>query len=65
MILSKTSLNMDKYGWKVLAYLIGLVIIIILYSIPFVGWLIRFSGVLFGAGAVVLALKDIILSKKK
>lgn len=65
VILSKTSLNMDKYGWKVLAYLIGLVIIIILYSIPFAGWLIRFSGVLFGTGAVVLALKDIILSKKK
>ena len=65
VILSKTSLNMGKYGWKVLAYLIGLVIIMILYSIPFVGWLIRFAGVLFGTGAVVLVLKDIILSKKK
>ncbi|MCK5566574.1 MAG: polymer-forming cytoskeletal protein, partial [Actinomycetia bacterium] len=54
VILSKTSLNMGKYGWKVLAYLIGLVIIMILYSIPFVGWLIRFAGVLFGTGAVVL-----------
>ena len=65
VILSKTSLNMGKYGWKVLAYLIGLVIIMILYSIPFVGWLIRFAGVLFGTGAVALVLKDIILSKKK
>jgi len=64
VILSKTSLNMDKYGWKVLAYLIGLVIIMILYSIPFAGWLIQFTGVLFGTGAVVLALKDIIMSKK-
>ena len=65
VILSKTSLNMGKYGWKVLAYLIGLVIIMILYSIPFVGWIVRFAGVLFGTGAVVLVLKDIILSKKK
>ena len=65
VILSKTSLNMDKYGWKVLAYLIGLMIIMTLYSIPFAGWLIRFTGVLFGTGAVVLALKDIVLSKKK
>lgn len=65
VILSKTSLNMDKYGWKVLAYLIGLIIIMTLYSIPFAGWLIRFTGVLFGTGAIVLALKDIVLSKKK
>ena len=65
VILSKTSLNMGKYGWKVLAYLIGLVVIMILYSIPFVGWIVRFAGVLFGTGAVVLVLKDIILSKKK
>ncbi|MCJ7471608.1 MAG: polymer-forming cytoskeletal protein [Actinobacteria bacterium] len=64
VILSKTSLNMSKYGWKVLAYLIGLVIIMILYGIPFLGWLIRFAGVLFGTGAVVLVLKDIIVSKK-
>ena len=65
VILSKTSLNMGKYGWKVLAYLIGLVIIMILYSIPFVGWVIRFAGILFGTGAIGLVLKDIILSKKK
>jgi len=65
VVLSKTSLNMNKYGWKVLAYLIGLVIIMILYSIPFAGWLIRFAGVLFGMGAMVLALKDILSPKKK
>jgi len=64
LILSKTSLNMGKYGWKVLAYLIGLVIIMIPYSIPFVGWLIRFAGVLFGSGAVIFAVKDLVSSKK-
>jgi hypothetical protein len=60
-ILCKTSLNMDKYGWKVLAYLVGLVIIMIVYSIPFVGWLIRFAGILFGLGGISLVLKDLIL----
>ena len=64
VILSKTSLNMGKYGWKVLAYLIGLVIIMMLYSIPFAGWLIRFAGVMFGTGAIALTVKDILLSKK-
>jgi cytoskeletal protein CcmA (bactofilin family) len=60
VILSKTSLNMEKYGWKVLAYLIGLVIIMIAYSIPFIGWLMRFTGILFGLGGLVLVLKDMI-----
>jgi len=61
VILSKTSLNMDKYGWKVLAYLIGLVIIMIVYSIPFVGWIIRFAGILFGLGGLSLILKDLMV----
>ena len=61
VILSKTSLNMDKYGWKVLAYLIGLVIIMIVYSIPFVGWIIRFVGILFGLGGLSLILKDLMV----
>jgi cytoskeletal protein CcmA (bactofilin family) len=67
VILSKTSLNMEKYGWKVLAYLIGLVIIMIAYSIPFVGWLMRFAGILFGLGGLALVLKDMIAKgcKKK
>jgi len=60
VILAKTSLNMDKYGWKVLAYLIGLVIIMILFSIPFAGWLIRFAGILFGLGGLALVLKDML-----
>ena len=64
LILSRTSLDMGKYGWKVLVYLIGLVIII-LYSIPFIGWVIRFAGILFGLGGVVLSLKDMLLKNKK
>jgi cytoskeletal protein CcmA (bactofilin family) len=67
VILSKTSLNMEKYGWKVLAYLVGLVIIMIVFSIPFIGWLVRFAGVLFGLGGLALVLKDMIVKgcKKK
>ena len=60
-ILCKTSLNMDKYGWKVLAYLIGLVIIMIVFSIPFVGWVIRFAGILFGLGGLAMVFKDMIV----
>jgi hypothetical protein len=52
---------MDKYGWKVLAYLIGLAIIMIVYSIPFVGWVIRFAGILFGLGRLALIFKDMIV----
>ncbi len=65
MILFKTKLNMDKYGVKVLAFLIGLVILAVIYSIPFVGWLIKFAGVLFGCGAISLVLKDLIFKAKK
>jgi len=57
-ILLKTSLNFNKYGWKVLAFLIGLVIIFVAYNIPFVGWLVRFAGILFGFGALTLVIKD-------
>jgi len=58
MILYKTSLNMDKYGWKVLAYLIGLVIIVAVYSIPFIGWVFKLAGTLFGFGGLMLVIKD-------
>jgi len=61
LVLYKTSLNMDKYGWKILAYLIGLVITMILVSVPFVGWIIRFIGILLGFGGLVLVIKDMIL----
>ncbi len=65
MILFKTKLNMDKYGIKVLAFLIGLVILVPIYSIPFAGWIIKFAGVLFGFGAISLVLKDLVFKAKK
>jgi hypothetical protein len=58
LILSKTKLNLNKYGWKVLAYLIGLAIVMLLYAIPFVGWIIKFAGILFGLGGLIMVLKD-------
>ena len=65
MVLYRTSLDMNKYGWKVLAYLIGLAIIVVVYSIPFVGWMFRFAGVLFGFGGLMLVIKDWLMSMKK
>lgn len=65
MILFKTKLDMDKYGIKVLALLIGLVILVGIFSIPFIGWIIKFAGVLFGFGAISLVLKDLIFKVKK
>ncbi len=64
-ILMKTSLNFDKYGWKVLAFLIGLVIVTVAYSIPFVGWIVRLVGVLFGFGALALVIKDWLAAGRK
>ncbi|MFO7928417.1 MAG: hypothetical protein R6U35_01985 [Candidatus Humimicrobiaceae bacterium] len=61
-ILAKSTLDLSKYGWKVLAYLIGLVIIMIAYSIPFIGWLARLVGMLFGFGGLVLIIKDWLLA---
>ncbi len=65
MILYRTNLNTDKYGWKVLMYLIGLVIVIGLYSIPFVGWVFRFAGILFGFGGLMLVIKDWLIGLKR
>ncbi len=53
-ILSKTSLNFNRFGWKVLAYFIGLVILSAAFALPFIGWLVRFAAMLFGVGALVL-----------
>jgi len=58
LILSKTKLNLSKYGWKVLAYLIGLAIVMLVYAIPFVGWVVQFAGILFGFGGLIMLLKD-------
>jgi len=60
VILAKSKLNLQKYGWKVLAYLIGLVIIMIVYSIPFIGGVAKFAGILFGLGGLTMVLKDFI-----
>jgi len=65
MVLCRTSMDMNKYGWKVLAYLVGLVIIVVVYSIPFVGWMFRFAGILFGFGGLMLVIKDWLMSLKK
>lgn len=56
---------MNKYGWKVLAYLIGLAIIVVVCSIPFVGWMFRFAGVLIGFGGLMLIIKDWIAGLKR
>jgi cytoskeletal protein CcmA (bactofilin family) len=58
LILSRTKINHEKYGWKVLSYLIGLAIIMAIYAIPFVGGLARFAGILFGFGGLIMLLKD-------
>jgi cytoskeletal protein CcmA (bactofilin family) len=66
LILQKGVKNLDKkYGWKVLAYFIGLVIMTILYVVPFIGWIIRFVGLLFGLGGLVMISKDWLVSFKK
>jgi len=61
VILEKTNLNLDKYGWKVLAYLIGLAIAVIAFSIPIIGWLIKLAAILFGLGGLSLVLKDMLV----
>ena len=65
LILSKTKLDLNKYGWKVLAYLIGLVILMILYAIPFAGGVILFAGILFGFGGIIMVIKDYIWEDAK
>jgi cytoskeletal protein CcmA (bactofilin family) len=65
LILSKSHLDYNKYGVKVLAYLIGLVIVIIIYAIPFIGWLARLAGILFGFGGLIMVMKDWIWGFKK
>ncbi|MGM0365631.1 MAG: hypothetical protein ACQEP5_03745 [Actinomycetota bacterium] len=64
-ILSRSSLDFNRYGWKVLAYLIGLVIISIAFAIPFVGWLARIAAILFGLGGLSLLIKDRVASASK
>ena len=58
LILSRTKINHEKYGWKVLSYLVGLAVIMIIYAIPFAGGFARFAGILFGFGGLIMLLKD-------
>jgi hypothetical protein len=58
IILNKSMKNPDRYGWKVLAFLIGLVITSAVYAIPFAGWLAMFAGILFGSGGLIMIMKD-------
>ncbi len=65
LILQKGVKNLNKYGWKVVALLIGLVITSILFAIPFIGWLAQFVAILFGFGGLVMIIKDWIVSFRK
>ena len=65
LILSKSNLDLNKYGWKVLAYLIGLAIIMVVYAIPFAGEAAMFAGVLFGFGGLIMVIKDYIWDAAK
>jgi hypothetical protein len=65
IILHKSIKNLDKYGWKVLAFLIGLAITSVVYAIPFVGWIVQFAGTLFGFGGLVMVIKDWLVSYRK
>jgi hypothetical protein len=58
LIMSRSKINHEKYGWKVLSYLIGLVLIMAIYAIPFAGGVARFAGILFGFGGLIMLLKD-------
>lgn len=65
MILHRAEKNLDKYGWKVLAFLIGLAITSVAYAIPFAGWFIQFAGTIFGFGGLIMIIKDWIGSSRK
>lgn len=65
LILCKATKNPNKYGWKVLAYFVGLAITSIIYAIPFIGWIVSFAGLLFGLGGLVMILKDWLFSCRK
>ena len=65
LILQKGVKNLHKYGWKVLALLIGLVITSVLFAIPFVGWIVQLAAILFGLGGLVMIIKDWFSSFRK
>jgi len=64
VILSKSKLDLGKYKFKVLAYLIGLAIIMLAYSIPVAGGFMMFAGIIFGLGGIAMVIKDWLFSMK-
>ena len=58
LILSRSKLDLTKYGWKVLAYFIGLAILSVIYAIPFLGGIVMFLSVLFGVGGISMIIWD-------
>ena len=65
LILSKSKLDLSKYGWKVLAYFIGLAILMVVYAIPVLGSIVMFLGVLFGVGGISILIWDWIRQNAK
>ena len=52
----------DSRFWPLI---VGLVIFVILAAIPYLGWLINFVVILFGLGALVLFINELIRRKPK
>ena len=65
LIFAKSNINLNKYGWKVLIYLIGLAIVLIITAIPFIGWIANLAVILFGLGGILMVIWDWLLSFKK
>ena len=65
LILSRSSLDLTKYGWKVLAYFIGLAILTVVFAIPVLGGIVMFLAVLFGVGGISLLIWDWIRQNAK
>jgi cytoskeletal protein CcmA (bactofilin family) len=65
LILSKSKLDLSKYGWKVLAYFIGLAILTVIFAIPFLGGIVMFLAVLFGVGGISILIWDWIRQSAK
>lgn len=65
LIFSRSGMNLDKYGWKVLTYLVGLAIISVICAIPFIGWIVNFAAILFGFGGIIMIIWDWLFSFKK
>ena len=58
LILSKSKLDLTKYGVKVLAFFIGFIILEILYAIPVIGQICQFFGLLFGLGGLAIIIYE-------